>query len=78
MKCAECCSLMKKVKVSVEGARNKIMSWQCRCGNFIFNRKSGLRVVAELERKSGPLKVEQKIIKLQKIKTNYCGTNSIL
>ena len=65
MKCKECKNLMRKITVRVEGATRKAIAYECKyCGNIEFDKKSGLRVVAELERKAGPLKVEQKIIKL--------------
>ena len=65
MKCPECGSNIRKVKVSVEGAGQKAISYQCtKCDYFEFEEKSAAKVVKELKAKETPLKIRQKIIRL--------------
>jgi DNA-directed RNA polymerase subunit M/transcription elongation factor TFIIS len=64
-KCPECGNSMKQVEVAVEDAENKIQSLQCpKCGYFEFDKKTGMKVVKELEEKEQALKIKQKLIKL--------------
>ncbi len=61
--CPKCKSLLKKVNVSVAGAKDKILSYQCpTCDYFSFDQKSGEKIVQEL--KENPLKIHQKIVKI--------------
>jgi len=63
MKCPKCGSILKKVKVSVHGAKNKVISYQCpKCDYFEFELESSRKVVEEL--RESPLKIKQKIVKL--------------
>jgi hypothetical protein len=63
MKCPKCDSMLKKVLVSVAGAKNKVVSYQCpKCDYFEFEKKSSKKVVEEL--RDSPLKIKQKIVKL--------------
>lgn len=72
MKCKECDKKMKKILVDVEGARSKVISYQCSCGYFEFDKKSGNKVIEEIKSKSeSPLKIKQKVIK---ISHNRLGT----
>jgi len=63
MKCPKCNSTMKKVMVSVHGAKQKAISYQCpKCDHFEFEEKSSKKVVEEL--REAPLKIKQKVVKL--------------
>ena len=65
MQCPKCSSNLRKVEVSVEGAKQKAISYQCaKCDYFEFEEKSAAKVVKELKAKETPLKIRQKIIKL--------------
>ena len=65
MKCPKCSSSLRKVKVSIEGAEQQAISYQCtKCDYFEFEEKSAAKVVKELKTKETPLKIRQKIIKL--------------
>ena len=56
---------MKEVKVSVQGAKNKVISYQClKCGYFDFEENSINKAISEIKEKEAPLKIKQKIIKL--------------
>lgn len=69
MHCPKCNAMLKKRKVSIEGARQKVLSYQCSnsdCIYFTFEEESSKKVVAELKAKETPLKIKQKIIKLSK------------
>lgn len=51
MICPECKSKLKKVLVSVEDAKSKVISYQCsKCDYFKFDRKTGMEVLKELRR----------------------------
>jgi hypothetical protein len=63
MICPKCNSELKKVAVSVSGAKNKAISYQCnKCDYFEFEPLSSQKVVEEL--RETPLKIKQKIVKL--------------
>lgn len=63
MKCPKCKSKLRRVKVSIEGAKTKILSNQCpKCIYFNFEEKNQDKVLKEL--KEQHLKIRQKIIKL--------------
>ena len=65
MKCPKCNSNFRKVEVSVEGAEQKAISYQCtKCDYVEFEEKSAAKVVHELKSKETTLKIKQKIIKL--------------
>ena len=65
MKCPNCRTILRRVKVSVEGAEKKAISFQCpRCDYFDFERDSARDVVRELKSKETVLKIRQKITKL--------------
>lgn len=65
MRCPKCNSNLKKVEVSIEGAEQKAISYQCgKCDYFEFEEKSAAKVVRELKYKETPLKIKQRIIKL--------------
>ncbi len=50
MKCPKCNSDLKKVEVNVEGAQNKVISFQCpKCDYFEFGQESSKRVIEELK-----------------------------
>ncbi len=53
MKCPECKSNLKKVEVSVHGAKSKATSYQCpKCDYFEFEPSSSERTIAELHNPS--------------------------
>ena len=59
--CPKCNSRLKKIKVDVAGAKNKVISYQCsKCDYFGFDSKSSKKVVEEL--RETPLKIKQKIV----------------
>ena len=61
--CPKCESDLKEVKVSVHGAKQKAISYQCpNCDYFEFEPISSTKVVEEL--RETPLKIKQKIVKL--------------
>ena len=63
MICPECNSNLKKVEVSVQDAKSKVISYQCpKCNYFEFEPGSSKKVVEEL--RETPLRIKQKIIKL--------------
>ena len=65
MRCPSCNANIRKVEVSVEGAEQKAISYQCtKCDYIEFEEKSAAKVVKELKAKETPLKIKQKIIKL--------------
>src|SRR3989338_1014899 len=65
MRCPKCSSNLRKVEVSVEGAEQKAISYQCpKCDYVDFEEKSAAKVVKELKSKETPLKIRQRIIKL--------------
>lgn len=65
MRCQKCSSNLRKIEVSIEGAKQKAISYQCtKCDYFEFEEKSAAKVVKELKTKETPLKIKQKIIKL--------------
>ncbi|MDP1694381.1 MAG: hypothetical protein Q8L34_02460 [Candidatus Woesearchaeota archaeon] len=69
MQCPKCNYLLKKRKVNIEGARQKVLSFQCSnpdCIYFTFEEESSKKVVAELKAKDMQLKIKQKIVKLSK------------
>ena len=77
MNCPKCGGNLRKVKVAVEGARNKATSYQCgSCGYFAFDSKSARKVVEEL--RQAPLKIRQRVIKLSKDRLGmYFNTNVV-
>ena len=63
MKCPKCNAALRKVEVSVHGAKNKATSYQCaKCDYFEFDPASSKIVVEEL--RETPLKIKQKVVKL--------------
>lgn len=65
--CPNCKSELKKVKVEIEDAKTKAISYQCPdCGFFSFEPKTTLKIIKEIKEKESPLKIRQKIIKLSK------------
>jgi len=65
--CPNCESKLKKIKVEIEDAETKVVSYQCsNCGYFTFEPTTTLKVIEEIKAKEPPLKIKQKIIKLSK------------
>lgn len=63
MKCPKCSTTLKKVQVSVEGAKGKATCYQCLdCDYFCFEPKTSKKVLEEL--RETPLKIRQKVVKL--------------
>jgi len=51
MECPKCKSNLKKVEVSVAGAKSKAVSYQCpKCDYYKFEPKSSGKVVLELKK----------------------------
>jgi len=77
MKCPKCSSELKKVFVSVHGATQKALSYQCtNCDYFEFEPQSSQKVLAEL--REGPLKIKQKIIKLSGERLGIYFNNNVV
>ena len=77
MKCPECESELKKVEVSVHGASQKAVSYQCsKCGYFEFEPVSSKKVLDEL--RTGPLKIKQKIVKLSGDRLGIYFNNNVV
>ena len=76
MKCPKCSSTLRKLRVSVEGARNKAISFQCsKCDYFEFEPVSSRRVVEEL--REAPLKIKQKVVKLSQDRLGMYFNNNV-
>ncbi len=51
MNCPNCNSKLKKVKVSIEDASTKAVSYQCpNCDYYTFDPKSSVQVIREIKR----------------------------
>ncbi|MFA6072808.1 MAG: hypothetical protein WC758_01715 [Candidatus Woesearchaeota archaeon] len=62
MKCPNCKVELRKVLVTINGAKNKAVSYQCsNCDYYEFESESSKKVVEELH---SVLKIKQKIVKL--------------
>jgi len=67
MICPNCKLKLKKVKVDIEDAMTKAVSYQCtNCDYYTFEPGSSIQVLREIKEKEAPLKIKQKIIKLSK------------
>jgi len=67
MKCPNCKTELKKVKVKIEGASEEVVSFQCpQCEYVEFEQESANKVILDLKVKETPLKIKQKIVKLSK------------
>ena len=77
MKCLECGKELKRIAVSVDGAKKKAISYQCQsCDYFTFDQKSAREVVDEL--RETPLKIKQKVVKLSKDRLGmYLNSNIV-
>lgn len=77
MKCPNCSSELKKVKVKVERAKNPVISHQCtNCDYFEFEEESSKRVIEEL--RESPLKIKQKIVKISQDKLGIYFNSNII
>lgn len=77
MKCPNCQVEMKSVLVSVYGAKNKVLSFQCpKCDYFEFEPKSSGKVISEL--RETPLKIKQKVVKLSQDRLGIYFNNNIV
>ncbi len=81
MKCPRCESNLRKVRVAVEGAKQRAITYQCSnidCIYVDFEEESSKRIVAELKAKETPLKIKQKIVKLSKDRVGtYFNSNIV-
>src|SRR3989338_4950241 len=67
IKCPNCTAKLNRVKVTVEDAATKAISYQCpNCDYFTFEPKSAVNIVREIKENESPLKLKQKLIKLSK------------
>ena len=79
MICPSCKSKLKKVKVNVEDAKTKVISYQCpNCGYYTFEPSSSIQVLREIKEKESPLKIKQKIIKLSKDRLGMYFNNDLV
>ena len=77
MKCLECDSDLRKVNVNVQGAENKVVSYQCpKCDYFEFEPISSKKVIEEL--RETPLKMKQKIVKISQDRLGIYFNNNII
>lgn len=77
MECPNCHEKLKAVKVKVQGAQNKVTSYQCRhCDYFEFEPLSSQKVIEEL--REAPLKIKQKVIKLSQDRLGIYFNNNII
>jgi len=77
MKCPDCSAELKMVEVSIQGAKNKAISYQCtKCDHFEFDHDSSKKVITEL--REAPLKIKQKIIKLSQDRLGIYFNNNII
>ena len=77
MKCPKCDSNLKKVLVSIHGAKNRVESYQCtECDYFEFEPISSGKVIEEL--KETPLKIKQKIVKLSQDRLGIYLNNHVV
>jgi uncharacterized C2H2 Zn-finger protein len=75
--CPKCNSILRRVKVNVQGAKNKAISYQCsKCDYFEFEPESSKRVIEEL--RETPLKIKQKIVKLSQERLGMYFNNHIV
>ncbi len=67
MKCPRCNATLEKELVRIEGAKQKVLSFQCpKCEYVDFEQESAKKVVGELKAKETPMKIKQRIVKLSK------------
>ena len=77
MKCPKCDSNLRKVDVSVYGAKSKAISYQCpKCDYFEFEPISSKKVIEEL--RETPLKIKQKIIKISQDRLGIYFNNNLI
>ena len=77
MKCPNDNSILKVVAVSISGAKDKVLSYQCqRCDYFEFDQETSKKVIRELT--ENPLKIKQKIIKLSQDRLGIYFNNNIV
>lgn len=77
LRCPKCDSSLKKVEVSVHGAKQKAISYQCpKCNYFEFEPVSSKKVVEEL--RESPLKIKQRIVKLSQDRLGIYFSNHIV
>ena len=69
MKCPDCNSIMKEIEVSIEGAKSKVLSYQCgKCGYFEFEDSSINKAINEIKLKETALKIKPSYLrKLKRI-----------
>lgn len=59
MICPNCKSKLKKVKVDMEDAKTKTISYQCpHCDYYIFGSRSSIQVLREIKEQESPLKIK--------------------
>ena len=77
MKCPKCESNLRKVEVKVQGAENKVVSYQCpNCDYFEFEPISSKKVIEEL--RETPLKIKQKIVKISQDRLGIYFNNNLI
>src|SRR3989344_8638050 len=77
MKCPKCSLNLRKVNVKVQGAENKVISYQCpNCDYFEFEPTSSKKAIEEL--RETPLKIKQKIVKISQDRLGIYFNNNII
>ena len=77
MKCPNCNTELKKIEVSVHGATNKAISYQCPKGDYFeFEKESSRKVIEEL--RETPLQIKQKIVKLSQDRLGIYFNNNVV
>lgn len=77
IKCPTCDTTLRRILVSVQGAKNKAVSHQCpKCGYYEYEAESSKKVLLEL--KEHPLKIRHKIVKLSKDRLGIYFNSNII
>ncbi|MBU2634584.1 MAG: hypothetical protein KJ674_05065 [Nanoarchaeota archaeon] len=79
MKCPECSTQLREVKVRIQDAESPVVSYQCpKCSYFDFEEKSINKAISEIKEKEAPLKIRQKIVKLSQDRLGIYFNNHII
>lgn len=75
--CPECGNNLRKVNVSIYGAKNKALSYQCpKCDHFEFEQETSKKIIEELQ--NNALKIRHKIVKLSGERMGIYFNNNIV
>jgi len=74
--CPKCKAALRRVEVTVHGAKAKALSFQCtNCDYFEFDADSGRNVVDELK---SPLKIRHKVVNISQDRLGIYFNNNII